>query len=214
MTNGFEPLQLRVHGMDCVEEVALLKRELFPLLGDEDRLGFDLLNGRLTVDISSIDVTRGDVLDAIERTGLKSEPWQDDSAASDNQSFWQQYQRSILTAVSGLFGLTGLILQLTVAGESESVPIASIALYSTGIVAGLLMVLPKAWRSLVSLRPDMNLLMSVAVVGAVLIGEWFEGATVAFLFSFSLLLESWSVGRARRAICLVDGFVATDGSSS
>lgn len=195
-----EPLQLRIHGMDCAEEVSLLKRELVPLLGDEDRLGFDLLNGKLTVNTSSLDVTHADVLAAIERTGLKSETWQDDDSASDNQSFWQQHQRSILTTVSGLFGLTGLILQLTAAGESESVPIGSIALYSIGIVAGLLMVLPKAWRSLVSLRPDMNLLMSVAVIGAVLIGEWFEGATVAFLFSFSLLLESWSVGRARRAI--------------
>ncbi len=195
-----EPLQLRIHGMDCAEEVSLLKRELVPLLGDEDRLGFDLLNGKLTVDTSSPDVTHADVLAAIERTGLKSETWQDDDSASDNQSFWQQHQRSILTTVSGLLGLTGLILQLTAAGESESVPIGSIALYSIGIVAGLVMVLPKAWRSLVSLRPDMNLLMSVAVIGAVLIGEWFEGATVAFLFSFSLLLESWSVGRARRAI--------------
>ena len=195
-----EPLHLRIHGMDCAEEVSLLKRELVPLLGDEDRLGFDLLNGKLTVDTSSPDVTHADVLAAIERTGLKSETWQDDDSASDNQSFWQQHQRSILTTVSGLFGLTGLILQLTAAGESESVPIGSIALYSIGIVAGLVMVLPKAWRSLVSLRPDMNLLMSVAVIGAVLIGEWFEGATVAFLFSFSLLLESWSVGRARRAI--------------
>ncbi len=62
------------------------------------------------------------------------------------------------------------------------------------------MVFPKAWRSLVLLRPDMNLLMTVAVSGAMLIGEWSEGATVAFLFSLSLLLESWSVGRARNAI--------------
>ena len=46
----------------------------------------------------------------------------------------------------------------------------------------------------------MNLLMVVAVIGAAAISEWFEDATVAFLFAVSLLLESWSVGRARRAI--------------
>jgi Cd2+/Zn2+-exporting ATPase len=42
--------------------------------------------------------------------------------------------------------------------------------------------------------------MTIAVVGAMAIGQWFEAGTVAFLFSLSLLLESWSVGRARRAI--------------
>ncbi|WP_417850244.1 heavy metal translocating P-type ATPase [Thalassoglobus sp.] len=191
-------MQLRIRGMDCAEEVTLLKRELLPMVGSEERLGFDVLNGKLVVERPA-EVSEADILSAIERTGLKAEPWQDKSQSRDDLSFWQRHQRLVLTAVSGVCGLAGLVVQL-VAGESAVVPVTAIALYSTGIAAGLLMVLPKAWRSLVSLRPDMNLLMSVAVVGAVLIGEWFEGATVAFLFSFSLLLESWSVGRARRAI--------------
>ena len=46
----------------------------------------------------------------------------------------------------------------------------------------------------------MNLLMLVAIVGAMFINEWFEAAAVSFLFSLSLAIESWSVGRARQAI--------------
>jgi len=46
----------------------------------------------------------------------------------------------------------------------------------------------------------MNLLMVVAVAGAIGLGEFFEAATVAFFFSLSLYLESWSVGRARNAV--------------
>jgi Cd2+/Zn2+-exporting ATPase len=46
----------------------------------------------------------------------------------------------------------------------------------------------------------MNLLMTAAVAGAIGIGQYFEAATVAFLFALSLVLESWSVGRARRAV--------------
>lgn len=41
----------RIHGMDCADEIAALKREVGPLIG-EDRLAFDLLNGRMSVDMA------------------------------------------------------------------------------------------------------------------------------------------------------------------
>ncbi len=193
-------IQLKIYGMDCVEEVSLLKRELVPLLGSDERLGFDLLNGKLSVDLSQLDVTSGEVFSAIQRTGLQAEVWNDKQVASDDTSIWERHQRAILTTVSGVLGLAGWIVQTFWPASGDSVHPIAIGCYLAGILAGLILVLPKAWRSFASLRPDMNLLMSVAVLGAIGIGEWFEGATVAFLFSFSLLLESWSIGRARRAI--------------
>ncbi len=192
--------QLRIHGMDCAEEVSILKRELVPLVGSDDRLGFDLLNGKLTVNLDGADVTQGDVLAAIERTGLRAEVWDDAPDRDGELTFWQRNQRTVMTTISGVAGGIGLALQLSLGKADESLPVIAISFYLVSIATGLLLVLPKAWRSLVAIRPDMNLLMSVAVVGAIAIGEWFEGAAVAFLFSVSLLLESWSVGRARRAI--------------
>ena len=70
-----DDIQLRIHGMDCAEEVALLKRELLPVVGSEDRLGFDVLNGKLTLSDLPSNVTLGDVLVAIEKTGLRAEQW-------------------------------------------------------------------------------------------------------------------------------------------
>ncbi len=56
------------------------------------------------------------------------------------------------------------------------------------------------WRAARTLRLDMNFLMSAAIVGAILIGEPFEAATLAFLFSLAELLERFAVDRGRRSI--------------
>jgi Zn2+/Cd2+-exporting ATPase len=39
----------KVRGLDCAEEVAVLKQAVGPLVGGSDRLAFDVLNGRMTV---------------------------------------------------------------------------------------------------------------------------------------------------------------------
>jgi len=58
-------------------------------------------------------------------------------------------------------------------------------------------------RMLVALRArtvDMNVLMTIAVAGAVAIGQWAEAAMVIWLFALGGLLESRSVSRTRRSI--------------
>ena len=55
-------------------------------------------------------------------------------------------------------------------------------------------------RAARTLKLDMNFLMSVAIVAAVLIGESFEAAALAALFSLAELLERYAVDRGRRSI--------------
>lgn len=104
--------------------------------------------------------------------------------------------RATLVTLSGaLLGL-GLLLQMLSIGP----PIAPVICYAIASLAGGLLVFPAAFAALKKGRLDMNVLMTVAVAGAWLIGEGEEGAAVVFLFALSEMLESWSIGRARRAI--------------
>ncbi len=198
-------LSLRIQGMDCAEEVSTLKRALAPLV-DEDALGFDVLRARM--DVYS-PVSLADVQARVAATGMRAQPWDDEGDVPE--SWWSRRGRSLLTTVSGLAVTLGFGyhvftegLQAAIGSEgmglASPVPLPSRAAYAAAMLAGLWLVAPKAWYAARTLRPDMNLLMTVAVAGAVGIGEWFEAATVSFLFAVSLLLESWSVSRARRAV--------------
>lgn len=73
------------------------------------------------------------------------------------------------------------------------------AVFAAAIVSGGWFLLPGAWRALRQLRPNISLLMVIAVLGAALIGEWAEAATVVFLFGIAEWLEGWADRRASRA---------------
>jgi Cd2+/Zn2+-exporting ATPase len=203
-------MQLKIRGMDCAEEVAILKREIGPLVGGEDRLSFDILKARMTV--VAPQVSEREIVKAVERTGMGAQVWREGSETVEKEGVWQRRGRTLLTSLSGTALLAGFAAHAWIAGSfaeavgsegaglAAPVPLVARVIYTLALLAGVWTVLPKAWFSLRRLRPDMNLLMTIAVLGAIGIGEWFEGATVAFLFSLSLALEAWSVGRARRAV--------------
>ena len=204
-------LEFRIHGMDCAEEVAVLKRELIPAVRDPDRLRFDVLRGKMIVAAGTPHVTAGDVERLVRATGMRAERWTDVQPGAGERSLWQRRGRMITTIASGVFTTAGFVVHSLVAGAvaafgseglpgAASVPGVAVALYGAGIVSGAWFVAPKAWHAVKRLRPDMNLLMTIAVVGAAAIGQWLEAAVVSFLFALSLALESWSVGRARRAV--------------
>ncbi len=203
----------KIRGMDCAEEVAILKRELAPLVGGEERLSFDILNGKLTIERSQDDQQGWDsetIRKAVAATGMQAIPWKEYCSTGTcpvEESLWERRGRTLMVTASGVSLTLGYIFQAIrersllgpLSGETE-IGLISILLYSLTAVTGGWFIVPKAFFALRKLRPDMNLLMTIAAIGAIGIGEWFEAATVTFLFALALLLESWSVGRARRAI--------------
>ena len=181
----------RVTGLDCVEEVTFLKAEIGPLVGGGENLAFDVLNGRMIVLAEGVDSAA--VIAAVARTGMVATPW-DAVGGGDAQDRRRRIQAALAAASGAATGLGSLLDALGIGVWGVR------AVFAAAILIGLWVVLPKAWLAVRRLRPDMNLLMSVAVIGAVALGDWLEAATVSFLFALSLALESWSAGRARRAI--------------
>lgn len=97
--------------------------------------------------------------------------------------------------VSGvLVGAALLAGQLGAGGPSLTALLAG-----TAMLAGGWFLLPKAWRAVRRLRPDINLLVVIAAIGASVIGEWVEASAVVFLFGVAEWLEGWADRRARRA---------------
>ncbi|WP_223517941.1 heavy metal translocating P-type ATPase [Pseudomonas sp. GL-B-19] len=189
-TAGARLSSFRIDAMDCPTEQTLIQNKLGKLAGVQ-QLEFNLINRVLGVthDLPSI----APIIDAIKSLGMVAEPMEQGVEASapapEKKPWWP-------LALSGVGALAAEVIHFTNAAPNWVV--AVIALVS--ILSGGLTTYKKGWIALKNLNLNINALMSIAVTGAILIGQWPEAAMVMFLFTVAELIEAKSLDRARNAI--------------
>jgi Cd2+/Zn2+-exporting ATPase len=178
----------RVEGMDCNEEVVILERRLRPLAGME-ALSADLVGQRLHVSYDAAKLTTAAIVDAVGQTGMRMWLEHEGPGASSRDvraRFW-------LTIAAG----AAIVSALAVRGWS---PTGAVSLLVTATVVGGIFPFRRALVALRTRTVDINVLMVIAVIGALALREWFEGASVVFLFALAQWLEARTLERARQAI--------------
>ncbi|MDR9750828.1 heavy metal translocating P-type ATPase [Pseudomonas sp. SZMC_28357] len=189
-TEGARLSSFRIEAMDCPTEQTLIQNKLGKLAGVQ-QLEFNLINRVLGVthDLPNT----APIIDAIKSLGMQAEPLEQgvDSPAkpAEKKAWWP-------LALSGVTAVGAEVLHFTDAAPTWV--IAIVALIS--IFSGGLGTYKKGWIALKNLNLNINALMSIAVTGAILIGQWPEAAMVMFLFTVAELIEAKSLDRARNAI--------------
>jgi Zn2+/Cd2+-exporting ATPase len=181
---------ITVEGLDCPVEVKALQDALAGAPG-VDRLDFDLIHGTLTVHYRDEESSPPELLRRIvTRTGMKAS-LETNTGASEPGGL----NRWLTTIGSGLALILGIVLEWLYVDRR-----LVLLLYALAIAVGGIDLFPKAIRAAARWQLDIHVLMAIAVVGALALGQWDEAATVTFLFGLSEALESLSVNRARSAI--------------
>ena len=111
---------------------------------------------------------------------------------------WWKDTELMFPIAAGVFCITGFVLDHTVS------PTAALVCYWVALIAGGWTFIPGSLRQLVTgkgrSRMGVGLLMTIAAVGAVLLGHVGEAAALAFLFSISETLEDRAMDRAQQGL--------------
>jgi Zn2+/Cd2+-exporting ATPase len=180
----------KIEGMDCHEEVAILEKKLKKLTGLE-ALHADVLGRRVFVKYDAAKLTASAIAEAVAQTGMRA--WLEHEKPVGTPP--SAATRRVFVVTSGVFVAIGMLLELAHLDRR-----LAIAAYLIAIVSGGVYSIRRAVHAARSLALDINVLMLVAVAGAMVLGEWCEGACVVFLFAVAQLLEARAMERARGAI--------------
>ncbi|OFW57702.1 MAG: hypothetical protein A2133_08685 [Actinobacteria bacterium RBG_16_64_13] len=185
---------LSIGKMDCPTEEAMIRGKLTGMAGIEG-LDFNLMQRRLT--LTHRPAALGVALKALKSLGLEAVV---DAGSGDRESVTHGPTVSrhtwALLVVAAFAAIAAEVVDLAAPGSKWLV--IGLSLFAVGAGG-----LKTYWKGVIALkhrRLNINALMSVAVTGAMAIGEWPEAAMVMVLFALAEVIESLSLDRARHAI--------------
>jgi Cd2+/Zn2+-exporting ATPase len=180
----------RVEGMDCAACAQTVQKVVAALDGVQAaRVSFG--NAMLTVEG---DIEPDTVSAAVARAGYRAAPVARRRTEAD-APFWRRDARTVSTLVSVL--LLAVAVAGAVGGASRAV---AESLYLASMAVGGWPIARAAVAALRRRALDMNVLMTLAAVGAVGIGSYAEGAWVLVLFALGTTLETYAFDRSRRSV--------------
>lgn len=180
----------RLQGLSCTNCAAKFEKNIRDIETVEDvQLNFGASKVAIIGDASVEQLEAAGAFD-----GIKVYP-EREKVTEERVPFWQKRENKN-TIVSLFFLLFGYISTFS-AGESS---IVTITLFALSILIGGFDLFKVGLNNLIRFEFDMKTLMTVAIIGAAIIGEWGEGAVVVFLFALSEALEGYSMDKARQSI--------------
>ncbi len=187
-TGGLDRTIVRVGGMDCAGCAATVEKSVARLPG-VDRATVNFASGRLDA-LHGPEVEAGRIEKAVRDAGYSVES----AGAVERGSFWKT-PRAVSVVVATVFFVLGLAL-----GFSGGPDVLRVGFYVAAIGVGGLPIFRAALAGVRAFNLDMNVLMSLAVVGGAAIGEWAEAASVVVLFAAGNALQVFAIDRTRGAV--------------
>ena len=180
----------RLQNLSCTSCAAKFEKNVRQIASVEDvQLNFGASKLTVAGDASILQLEQAGAFD-----GIKVFP-EKQRMVKQHESFWKKRENQ--TTIASLVLLLAGYAVSTANGDNTWL---SIALFLAAIAIGGFSLIKEGLMNLTKLEFDMSTLMTIAVIGAALIGDWAEGAVVVFLFSVSEALESYSIDKARNSI--------------
>jgi Cd2+/Zn2+-exporting ATPase len=184
----------RIDGMDCADCAQNLEKRV-GALATVLKVSVNFGAAKMTVEHDGTAVEA--VIRTVRQAGYEAlEETSNMPRQSIELPFWRRNKKVVTTALSGALFLAAWIPSF----YNVIPPGLETTLYALAIVFGGYRIAKSGIYGLKSGTIGMDFLMTIAAIGAAIIGEWGEGAAVVFLFSLGETLEAYTMDRTRKSI--------------